>query len=99
MGGSVLRQPTAAVPELVWYGFGATSPKPLHGDACHYSGRVVGALRLAPHGCASHLFMDPSRSAAGSGLRGSLGQLQGARGWGGTYWFIGAPLAEVVQRV
>jgi hypothetical protein len=44
MGWSVLRQPIAAVSELVWYGFGAIPPEPLHGDACHCPDQAVGAL-------------------------------------------------------
>jgi hypothetical protein len=67
------------------YGFGATPPEPLHGDEDRrYPDQVVGALRGRSRRVEPHTrSMDPSRSAGGTSLRGSLGRLQGARvvGW------------------
>lgn len=51
MGGRVLRQPTAAVPELVRYGFGAIPPEPLCDEACRCPDQAVDALRSRSAGC------------------------------------------------
>jgi hypothetical protein len=64
---------------------GPLLPKPLHGDEDRrYPDQVVGALRGRSRRVEPHTrSMDPSRSAGGTSLRGSLGRLQGARvvGW------------------
>jgi hypothetical protein len=69
----------------MWYGLGATSPEPLHGvEDRHYPDQVVGFADVPASAVELHTrSMDPSRSAGGTSLRGSLGRLQGARvvGW------------------